>query len=186
MAQYIALLRGINVGKNNAIGMADLKRMFEELGLDNVQTYIRSGNVLFQSEDSEDVLRIKIENEIEKRFGFSVAVILRTDMELKHIIENCPFSEEEIAKAESLFDGECLYIALMGEVPLQENIQHWGTYRNDSNKYKFDGRNVFLLFHHSIRDSKLASQIHKLGVPVTIRNLNTINKLVDLAGGVKK
>ena len=61
MAIYIALLRGINVGGKNLIKMAELKQMFEGLGLSNVQTYIQSGNVLFRSQEEEESLRLKIE-----------------------------------------------------------------------------------------------------------------------------
>lgn len=73
---YIALLRGINVGGKNMIKMADLKRTFEALGLGRVQTYIQSGNVLFDSDEEEKTLRDRIEREIEAVFGFSVSVIL--------------------------------------------------------------------------------------------------------------
>ena len=95
MTIYIALLRGINVGGKNIIKMSDLKRVFEGIGLYEVQTYIQSGNVLFKSNEEEEALRMKIEHEIAKVFGFSVPVILRTATELKQIIRNCPFSEEE-------------------------------------------------------------------------------------------
>lgn len=61
MAIYIALLRGINVGGKNMIKMAELKQMFEGLGLSSVQTYIQSGNVLFRSQEEEESLRLKIE-----------------------------------------------------------------------------------------------------------------------------
>ncbi|HEX9024877.1 MAG TPA: DUF1697 domain-containing protein, partial [Clostridium sp.] len=78
MTVYIALLRGINVGGKNIIKMNDLKRVFESIGLIEVQTYIQSGNVLFKSSDEKEMLLNKIEREIKNVFGFSVTVILRT------------------------------------------------------------------------------------------------------------
>jgi uncharacterized protein (DUF1697 family) len=91
MNLYIALLRGINVGGKNRIKMADLKHMFESLGLSRVETYIQSGNVLFESNKEEDILQREIEHEFATIFGFSVVVVLRTVTELGKIIRDCPF-----------------------------------------------------------------------------------------------
>ncbi|MDF2636607.1 MAG: cytoplasmic protein, partial [Pelosinus sp.] len=90
MIIYIALLRGINVGGKNMIKMADLKHMFEALGLCRVETYIQSGNIIFESEENEETLRVMIENAITKLNGSSIAVILRTATELEQIIQDCP------------------------------------------------------------------------------------------------
>jgi uncharacterized protein (DUF1697 family) len=117
MTIYIALLRGINVGGKNKIKMADLKQVFETIGLCEVQTYIQSGNVLFKSNEREEELRKKIEQAIEKTFGFTVSVILRTAEELECIIGNCPFSEEEVLEAEASSEVESLYVSLMANAP---------------------------------------------------------------------
>jgi len=76
MAIYVALLRGINVGGKNIIKMSDLKRTFEAMGLCRVQTYIQSGNVLFESNEKEKLLRKRIEHEIELALiGFGVMIL---------------------------------------------------------------------------------------------------------------
>lgn len=181
MTTYIALLRGINVGGKNIIKMADLKRVFEEIGLCEVQTYIQSGNVLFKSNEGEEALRSRIEHELETAFGFSVTVVLRTAGELERIISNCPFSEEEISEAEAASEAECLYVSMMTHAPLQEKLEHLNVYRSESEEYRLVGREVFLLFRNSIRNSKLANNLQKLDVPATVRNWKTINKLVQLA-----
>jgi uncharacterized protein (DUF1697 family) len=178
---YIALLRGINVGGKNIIKMADLKRLFEKIGLLEVQTYIQSGNVLFKSNEKEEQLRKKVELAIEATFGFSVTVVLRTAEELNRIICNCPFSEAEVVEAESSSEGESLYVSLLTHAPSQEKIEFLNKYRSESDEYRIIGREVVLLFHHSIRNSKLANNLHKLGVQTTVRNWNTINKLSVLA-----
>ncbi|WML32997.1 DUF1697 domain-containing protein [Clostridium sp. OS1-26] len=181
MTIYIALLRGINVGGKNIIKMADLKQMFEAMGFCEVKTYIQSGNVLFKSDEDEELLRKKIEHEIEVTFGFSVVVILRTAAELEQIIENCPFSEDAILEAESSAEGESLYVALLPHTPSQEKIEHLMAYKSENEECQIKGREVFLLFRHSIRKSKLANNLHKLDVPATVRNWKTIKKLVVLA-----
>lgn len=181
MTIYIALLRGINVGGKNIIKMADLKRTFEAIGLSRVQTYIQSGNVLFESNEEEELLRNKIEHEIKSDFGFSVIVILRTAVELEHIIRNLPFSKEEVLEAESSSEGESLYVSLLTQPPSQEEIEGLNIYRSKSDEYRIEKREIYLLFRHSIRNSKLANNLQKLDIPSTVRNWKTINKLAMLA-----
>lgn len=181
MITYIALLRGINVGGKNKIKMSELKRVFEMIGLNNVQTYIQSGNVIFKSNETEKPLRKKIEHEIEDSFGFSVTVVLRTATEFDQIIKNYPFTEEEVRKSEPSSQAESQYIALLTKVPLQENIVQLEAYKGEKDDCRIIGREVFLLFHHSIRNSKLANNLHKLNVPTTVRNWKTIFRLDELA-----
>ncbi|MBU3146399.1 DUF1697 domain-containing protein [Clostridium sp. CF012] len=183
MTIYIALLRGINVGGKNIIKMADLKNTFETIGLSSVQTYIQSGNVLFKSNETEETLCKKIEQEIEAVFGFLVTVILRTAAEIEWINCNCPFSEKEVSEAETSSKVESLYVSLLTHVPVQEKIQRLNPYTSEGDKYQVEGREVFLLFRNSIRNSKLASNLKKLDVPGTVRNFKTMKKLNELAKG---
>ena len=79
MQTYISMLRGINVSGQKKIRMADLKSLYESLGLENVQTYVQSGNVVFDSEEQDVAkLRKSIEAQIESTFGFSVPVLIRS------------------------------------------------------------------------------------------------------------
>jgi uncharacterized protein (DUF1697 family) len=181
MTIYIALLRGINVGGKNIIKMSELKLVLEAMGLSEVKTYIQSGNVLFKSNEEEEMLRKKIQLEIEKAFKLSVPVIIRTAGELEEVISSCPFSEEMVLKAEASSVGESLYVAFLAEEPLLENVQRLGVYKSDSEECLIEGRDIFLLFNDSVRNSKLASNLQKLEVPATVRNWKTINKLAVLA-----
>jgi len=181
MAIYIALLRGINVGSKNRIKMVDLKHLFESMGFSRVETYINSGNVIFESSEKEDTLQKKIEYELEKMFCLSIAVILRTAAELKQIIFDCPFSEEEVKKAESANEeGESLYVSLLTQYPLYEKIKYLNTIKSGKDEYRIKNRDIYLLFCHSIRNSKLANNLHKLEIPATVRNWKTMNKLYSL------
>ena len=93
--KYIALLRGINIGSKNRIKMADLRTIFESMGYENVKTYLQSGNVIFDADsDNETKIADRIEKKINKTFGFSVNIIIRTESELKDIVNNNPFIEE--------------------------------------------------------------------------------------------
>lgn len=175
MTVYIAFLRGINVGGHKLIKMSDLKQLLETMGLTKVQTYIQSGNVLFESEVESDQLRQQIEEQISTRFGFSVPVILRTSTELSRIIENCPFP------VETLSEGESVHLSLMAELTTQEGINLLQKFQGVEDEYQIEGREIYLYFRQSIRNSKLAVQLQKLGVPSTIRNWKTIKKLASLA-----
>lgn len=185
MTIYIALLRGINVGGKNIIKMVELKQMFESIGLYEVKTYIQSGNILFKSNEAEEYLQKKIEDEIEKVFRISTTVILRTSEEVEKIISSCPFSEKEIAEADAFSEKESLYVALLPQEPLQEKINSLNPCSSEYDKYEVVGRDIFLLFRDSIRNSKLANNLHKLELPITTRNWKTINKLVVLAKAMK-
>lgn len=185
MTIYIALLRGINVGGHHKIKMVELRNTFEKLGFNQVQTYIQSGNVLFESNEEETLLRWQIEHKIEQDFGFSVSVVLRTASELERIIRNCPFSEESISEAAASSKGESLYAALLADAPLQEGIERLSAYKSENEEYQIEGREIYLLFHQSIRNSKLAINLQKLGVPVTIRNWKTLNKLAIMTNTIK-
>ena len=181
MTINIALLRGINVGGHNKIKMADLRQMFEMLGFSRVQTYIQSGNVLFESDDSEQSLIKRIQEEIDKVFGFSINVVIRTAAELEWITNNCPFTEEAVAEAKTTSDGESLYVSLLQDKPSQDGIDRLAAYKSDNDEFLIEGREVYLLFRRGVRNTKLANNLQKLEVPSTMRNWKTINKLSLLA-----
>jgi len=89
--QHLALLRGINVGGNNIIKMADLKACFENMGFTDVVTYIQSGNVLFKSaEKGKTKLVNKIEQVLSERFKYKSRIVAVTQMELKRVVKEAP------------------------------------------------------------------------------------------------
>lgn len=180
MTTYIALLRGINVGGKNIIKIAKLKEVLEAIGLSEVQTYIQSGNVLFKSLEEEALLRVRIEHTIEVNFGITTSIVLRTAAELNLIISDCPFTKEQICEAELQSGVESFYVALLTQHPIQDNIDRWKTYRSEKEEYRISGREVYLLFRNSIRNSKLANNLHRLDRSATVRNWKTLNKLAEL------
>jgi uncharacterized protein (DUF1697 family) len=95
---YVAFLRGINVGGNTLISMADLKRAFSSLGFKNVQTVLASGNVLFEAASSDAAaLTRKIEQKLKSSFGADITVLLRTGEELLSLIALNPFKTAKIS-----------------------------------------------------------------------------------------
>jgi uncharacterized protein (DUF1697 family) len=182
MTVYVALLKGINVGSSHRINMEDLRKMFESLGLSQIETYIQSGNVIFESDEKEASLLKKIEQGIETAFGFAAVVVLRTADELDEIIQRCPFSQEEISQAEeSNSEGESFYIALLPEEPKKGSVEKIKALRTKNDDIRFEGRDAYILLRHSIRNSKLAVLLQKLEGASTVRNRKTLQNLSKLA-----
>ena len=175
MATYIALLRGINVGGHRKIKMAELKHMFETMGFAQVQTYIQSGNVLFDSDERPEQFRQSIVDEIHLVFGFEVPVVLRSAVELEKIFTHCPF------EVDSLAEGESVNVSFLFDIPPEEGISRLSHCNNENDEFKIIDKDVYLLFRKSIRTSKLAINLKKLGVEGTVRNWKTVTNLVNLA-----
>lgn len=185
MAIYIALLRGINVGGHRKIKMTELKQTLEAIGLSRVQTYIQSGNVLFESTEEEGPLRKRIEQGIEDAFGFPVDVVLRTSAELRRTAASYPFSPEEIAEAEASSQTESLYVAFLPEEPSPEARERLERACEGGDRFHIDGREIYLLFRNSVRNSKLSGSLQRLGTSATVRNGKTVGKLVALADAME-
>jgi uncharacterized protein (DUF1697 family) len=90
MTRYVALLRGINVGGKNLIGMSALRAQFEGLGLRSVSTYIQSGNVLFSSNEPRAALVKKLEKSLSREFSYTASLMLRSQVQMKRIVEFAP------------------------------------------------------------------------------------------------
>lgn len=187
MTVYIALLCGVNVGSKNRIKMVELQKALEAAGLGKVDTYIQSGNLIFDSDKSEEELRLIIQGKIKQTFGLTIGTVMRSGYELMQITQNCPFTMQEIKQAEAVnTEGESLYIALFQEAPQKEKAESLNRYTTTKDSYKIHNREIFILLKHSIRNSKLAGALDRLGVPLTVRNYNTIQKLDELSNARNK
>jgi uncharacterized protein (DUF1697 family) len=179
MTIYIALLRGVNVGGKNKVGMAELKLALSKAGLSKVQTYIQSGNVAFESADSTESLRPLIEQEILDGFGVASTVILRTAEEWKDIIARCPYATD------ALPEGWSIQLSALTERPTQAHIDILAAGIPDTDDFTIVERDIYFLFRQSVLDSKLARNLQKLGNSVTSRNWNTVLKLDAMVDGMK-
>jgi len=124
---YLALLRGINVGGNNIIKMADLKACFEQMGFEDVSTYIQSGNVIFASEEKNIAkLTDLIEKTLTKRFNYQSKIVLLNSNMLKEVIEEAP---ENFGKFPDKYRYDVIFIKVpltaheaIKDVPLKEGV----------------------------------------------------------------
>ena len=112
MKQYLAILRGINVGGQKSVKMDSLRLLLGQNGFQDVETYIQSGNVFFNySETGHNELKLLIEETVYRHFGFFVPVIIRTKDEMKNIISKNPFLIKEHS------DKSRLYLTFLDKVP---------------------------------------------------------------------
>jgi len=176
--KYIALLRGINVGGNNKVSMAELKVVFETLGFVNVFTYINSGNVIFESDLHDKVaLVVMCEKAIEKQFGFHVICSVILAKELLDALENAPswWGIEDGVKHNALF--------IIAPATANEIIEEVGEAKPEYEKVAAVEPIIFwsapLETFGRTRYSKIVGT--KSYASVTIRNANTTKKLAELS-----
>ena len=180
MTQYLALLRGINVGAANRIRMDALKLLFEQAGFIRVETYIQSGNVLFFSPEPEEAVVRKAEQALLANAGIRTNVILRSAEEFARAVSNLPFSQEEIASAAACnLEGESLYLLFAAQAPAIASKATQASSTLGGDAFHLVGRDGYLLLTQSIRNSKLAAQQQKTLLPVTARNWNTVCQLLE-------
>src|SRR2546426_561957 len=111
MAAYIAMLRGVNVSGHNTINMEVLRGLCEGLGFRNVDTYIQSGNLVFQSAtENPAIFSKRIGEAILQSFGFDTPVIVRTSKEMRNVIANNPFLREESFRSYSSTSNPQFYV----------------------------------------------------------------------------
>ncbi|VAX41212.1 hypothetical protein MNBD_PLANCTO02-340 [hydrothermal vent metagenome] len=165
---YIALLRGINIGGKNKIPMKELKALLEDNGYNNVQTYIQSGNVVFNNPQKP---QSNIGELIKNNFGFSPEVLILSGNEFNSSVANNPYQE---------YEGKFVHFYFCKEKP-KLNTEKINQVASDTEKYRLIGNVFYLHAPNGIARSKLVAGIEKcLGVPATGRNLNTINKLYEM------
>ncbi len=177
MPIVISMLRGVNVGGHNKIKMDALRALYESLGLRGPQTYVQSGNVIFRTED-RDMVRLarRIEDAIERRFGFRPAVILRTASELRDVIARNPF-----AKRRGL-DPRKLLVSFLASDPGPEARDKVLRIKADPEELRIDGRELYIYFPHGMGRSKLPPVLDRtLKTPATARNWNSVTRMLEMA-----
>ena len=173
MAFRIALLRGINVGGNRKVSMAELRGLAEELGLGSVRTYVASGNLVFDSDEAPAALEAKLERAIEGRFGFPVDVIVRTGEEWAAIAEGNPFRQEGRAAP------NLVMMAVGKEAPDDEAVSALRARASPNEKVERVGDAVWIWFGDGAGRSRIGTGPAK-GV-WTSRNWRTVQALREMS-----
>lgn len=176
MQTYLALLRGINVSGTKMIKMDILIKALQATGFTNVRTYIQSGNVFVDSEETASKVGFMIKQEIFKTFGHDVPIIIVEKNDLEVCIQTNPFLKDENT------DLKQLYVAFVSK-ELNENSIHDLKISNiKPDEVHIDINKIYIKYFIGAGKTKLDSNYieKKLNLTATIRNWNTINKLLEL------
>lgn len=179
MKTYIALLRGINVGGQKKIPMAGLCELLTISGLENVQTYIQSGNVIFQSsKENAQKLELIIHEAIKVHFGFEVPVLVKTDSELQGIFNDCPFSEEKTTNS---------YFILLYNTPDKDLVEKLSEINYPNEEIIISNNCIYFYSAIGYGRTKYNNNFfeRKLKVTATARNYKTMAKLLSLSVDLK-
>lgn len=174
MPRYIAFLRAINVG-GHIVKMERLRVLFEELGFAKVETFIASGNVVFESRSRRAAaLEAQIGKHLHANLGYAVTTFLRTDVELVRMARHVAFPEAELRA-----EGSTLYVAFLSTYPdasAQARLMEW---QSETDLFHIHAREIYWLVRKARGESKLTgARLEKaIGMPATVRNVNTVARL---------
>jgi len=169
--KYVAFLRAINVGGNAIVKMADLKQMFESIGLENVQTYIQSGNVIFESAEDAASLEKLLERQLENAARYPIRLFVRTMQAVQSIARNAPFTAKE---------DEAVYVAFLDQKLDKKRQQVLLSLKSEADDFAIKGREIFNLRRDREKSVFSNNFLEKqLKVSATTRNLTTIQKIVE-------
>jgi uncharacterized protein (DUF1697 family) len=167
MPRYVALLRAVNVGGTGKLPMADVRSMCHDAGFTRVETYIASGNVVFESKGAASKVKAELEARLLAYAKKPIGVVLRTAAEIAAVLKANPFP-----KAEPKFN----YAIFLDHRPPRDALDH-AVGRNDE-EMRLGDREIFVHYPSGMGRSKLRIPTAKTG---TARNMNTIAKLTEMA-----
>jgi uncharacterized protein (DUF1697 family) len=171
--RYVAFLRAINVG-GHIVKMDQLRKLFEGMRFANVETFIASGNVIFESNADPEKLERQIEAHLQKNLGYGVSTFLRTTTELQAVAAATPFPPKRRT------DESTLYIGFLGSAPASALCERVAGLSNPIDDLAVVGREVHWLCQGKMLDSRINYALLEktLATPATFRNVNTVNRLV--------
>ena len=178
MYTYISMLRGINVGGQKKIEMAELRRLYESLGLAQVSSYVQSGNVVFASAEPDGAkLAQLLETQIEQNFGFAVSVFIRDTADFGQLFERNPFwrdRHEVLAK---------LHVTFLYRRPIEAELSNLRAPTGETDEFVVGEQEIFLFCPNGYGRTKLSNSFfeRKLKQPATTRNWKTVTALYQLA-----
>jgi uncharacterized protein (DUF1697 family) len=176
MPKFISFLRGINVGGNRSIPMAELKSLYEKLNFKQVATFIQSGNVIFECDETSGLPQ-QIEKKIRERYNFDVPVIIRTLEQMRDILQRNPFLKENGIHMDKL------HVTFLNEKPQPQLLDKMASISYENDRFEVEGNEVFLYCPDGYGKTKLNNNFfeNKLKLVATTRNWNTVKKLIEMS-----
>jgi uncharacterized protein (DUF1697 family) len=168
MPRYVALIRAVNVGGTTKLPMAELRTMCVDAGFARVETYIASGNVVFDSRAAPARVKAELEARLLAHARKLVGVVVRTAAEMAAVLEANPFPDA---------DPKYAYAIFLDQRPPTDALKHVSGHRDE--EMRLGDREIFVHYPSGMGTSKLRIPAAKLG---TARNMNTVAKLAEIAG----
>lgn len=167
--RYVALLRAVNVG-GRTVKMDELRALFEAIPFANVETFIASGNVIFESKGRAESAEQKIEAALEEQFGFAVPTFVRSASDIAAAAANDPFAALEASP---------LYVGFLRTVPDAKSRKAVDALEDETNSFAFDERQVYWRATEGMGRNRISGPMleRALGQPVTFRSITTVRKL---------
>lgn len=174
MKTFVALLRGINVGGHNRLPMATLRQILETLDCHEVQTYIQSGNVVFDSKRQASSLSKNMAAAIKESCGFEPQILVLEKTDFEQAARDNPFPVKDP-------DAKTLHMGFLETTPNSPDLEGLKLLASPSERFRLIGKVFYLHAPDGIGRSKLAAKSEKLiGVPMTDRNWNTVGKILSM------
>ncbi|MFK7050229.1 hypothetical protein FLACOL_02216 [Flavobacterium columnare] len=177
MVKHLALLRGINVSGHNMIKMDDLKALLERIDFQNVVTYIQSGNVFFDCEEENGAsVGFKIKQEIFKEWGYEVPVMVLAKQDLEQALANNLYLKEKDV------DTSKIYFAFLNKELNEGAIHDLKISQVKPDEATIDKNRMYLKYINGAGKTRMDNKYieKKLNVISTIRNFNTVSKLLEM------
>ena len=174
MTRYVALLRAINVG-GHTVKMDVLRKHFSRMGFGNVETFIASGNVIFDAADEKPAtLEARIGFELEKSLGYAVATFLRTPAELAAIVRHQPFDIGVLDPAQ-----HALYVGFLARKPGADTTRKIVALRTPVDEFHVHKRELYWGCRTRFSESVVSGPLleRAVAMPMTMRNVTTVRKL---------
>lgn len=182
VTRFVAFLRGVNVGAagrgRKSVPMADLRAQAEALGWSAVRTYIQSGNLVFDSRAKASALESVLESAISEHFGFDVPVIVRRASDLQRARAGCPFEPEALERP------NLVHIGFAKSKWSPDLVASLEPYARHGERVALVGSALWTDFPNGVARSKITPAVfdRSAGSPVTLRNIKTLDAVLELCG----
>jgi len=171
---YIAILRGINVSGQKIVNMAELRQLLSNVGLQNLETYIQSGNLVFKADQKADELAATIRERILNHFGFEVPTLVLPANEMDIVIQENPFQDKDLSK---------VHVTFLSSQPNDQLIESLRSSPNPNESYLVKGKVIYMHCPDGYGRTKINNMFFekKLKTTATTRNWKTCLKLWEMA-----
>lgn len=171
--RWVALLRGINLGRRNRVAMPDLRRVFEQAGCTDVASYIQSGNVVFSADGERNELARRLEDAVARELGVESTIVLRRAAELAKLVRAQPFGN----------DTSKTHVVFLAKRPSAAAVRALRAEDVTPDEAHVAGSDLVVHLPNGVQGARLTGALveRRLGVPGTMRTWRTVERLAELA-----